>query len=112
MPATVQGFSASGTWATTTALDRVSITGSQCPGQGEAIDPSLNVDGERVRAKGYTTDLLTDYVEAVHGASLRLVPFLAYLAHKAIHSECDPDVTIGGSVVPHSGPTQAGFVRG
>ncbi len=33
------------------------------PGQGEAIDPSLNVDGERVRAKGYTTDLLTDYVE-------------------------------------------------
>ena len=33
------------------------------PGQGEAIDPSLNVDGERVHAKGYTTDLLTDYVE-------------------------------------------------
>ena len=33
------------------------------PGQGEAIDPSLNVDGERLQAKGYTTDLLTDYVE-------------------------------------------------
>ena len=33
------------------------------PGQGDAIDPSLNVDGERVHAKGYTTDLLTDYVE-------------------------------------------------
>ena len=33
------------------------------PGQGEALDPSFNVDGERVHAKGYTTDLLTDYVE-------------------------------------------------
>ena len=33
------------------------------PGQGDAIDPSLNVDGQRVHANGYTTDLLTDYVE-------------------------------------------------
>lgn len=54
------------------------------PGQGEAIDPSLNVDGTRVQEKGYTTDLLTDYVE-------RFIdrpgdgPFLVYLAHKAIH---------------------------
>ncbi len=39
------------------------------PGQGEAIDPSLNVDGERVHAKGYTTDLLTDYVERFIGPS-------------------------------------------
>jgi N-acetylglucosamine-6-sulfatase len=54
------------------------------PGQGEAIDPSLNVDGERVHAKGYTTDLLTDYVERfMDGPSDR--PFLVYLAHKAIH---------------------------
>ena len=54
------------------------------PGQGEAIDPSLNVDGRRVQEKGYTTDLLTDYVERFidrpGGA-----PFLVYLAHKAIH---------------------------
>ena len=54
------------------------------PGQGEAVDPSLNVDGERVHAKGYTTDLLTDYVERfMDRASDR--PFLVYLAHKAIH---------------------------
>ena len=54
------------------------------PGQGEASDPSLNVDGERVHAKGYTTDLLTDYVERfMDRPSDR--PFLVYLAHKALH---------------------------
>ena len=54
------------------------------PGQGEAIDPSLNVDGERVHAKGYTTDLLTDYVERFIDRPSD-PPFLVYLAHKAIH---------------------------
>jgi N-acetylglucosamine-6-sulfatase len=54
------------------------------PGQGEAIDPSLNVDGERVHAKGYTTDLLTDYVEKFIDRPSG-DPFLVYLAHKAIH---------------------------
>jgi N-acetylglucosamine-6-sulfatase len=54
------------------------------PGQGEAVDPSLNVDGQRVEARGYTTDLLTDYVERfMDRPSDR--PFLVYLAHKAIH---------------------------
>jgi N-acetylglucosamine-6-sulfatase len=54
------------------------------PGQGEAIDPHLNVDGTRLQAKGYVTDVLTGYVEQF----IRQVgdrPFLAYLAHKAIH---------------------------
>ena len=54
------------------------------PGQGEAIDPSLNVDGRRVREKGYTTDLLTDYVERFIDRPGD-APFLVYLAHKAIH---------------------------
>ena len=49
------------------------------PGQGEAIDPSLNVDGERVHARGYTTDLLTDYVERFIDRSSDQ-PFLVYLA--------------------------------
>jgi hypothetical protein len=53
------------------------------PGQGEAVDPSLNVDGERVHAKGYTTDLLTDYVERFIDRPSDQ-PFLVYLAHKAI----------------------------
>ena len=76
------------------------------PGQGDAIDPSLNVDGERVDAKGYTTDLLTDYVERfMERPSDR--PFLVYLAHKAIH----PNVIQrdDGSVVPIPGQP-GGFV--
>jgi N-acetylglucosamine-6-sulfatase len=54
------------------------------PGQGEAIDPHLNVDGRRLQAKGYVTDILTDHVEQfIRGAGAQ--PFLVYLAHKAIH---------------------------
>jgi N-acetylglucosamine-6-sulfatase len=75
-------------------------------GQGEAIDPALNVDGRRVNARGYTTDLLTGYVERfVEDAGDR--PFLAYLAHKAIH----PNVIQrdDGAVVPLPGQP-GGFV--
>jgi arylsulfatase A-like enzyme len=54
------------------------------PGQGEAIDPQFNVDGQRMKASGYVTDLLTDHVERfIERAGDR--PFLVYLAHKAIH---------------------------
>ena len=76
------------------------------PGQGEAIDPSLNVDGERVHAKGYTTDLLTDYVERFIERPADQ-PFLVYLAHKAIH----PNVIQkdDGSLVPIPGQP-GGFV--
>ena len=53
-------------------------------GQGEAIDPSLNINGEQQIVKGYVTDILIDH-------SLRFInqkhdrPFLLYLAHKALH---------------------------
>jgi N-acetylglucosamine-6-sulfatase len=54
------------------------------PGQGEAIDPHLNVNGQKLRAKGYVSDVLTDYVEQfIQRAGDK--PFLAYLAHKAVH---------------------------
>ena len=54
------------------------------PGQGEAIDPHLNVDGQRLQAKGYVTDVLTEHVEQfIQQAGQK--PFLAYLAHKAVH---------------------------
>lgn len=53
-------------------------------GQGEALDPHLNVDGTQLRASGYVTDLLTDYAERfIERAAGQ--PFLVYLAHKAIH---------------------------
>jgi N-acetylglucosamine-6-sulfatase len=76
------------------------------PGQGEATDPSLNVDGEPVQAKGYTTDLLTDYVERFMDRSSDR-PFLVYLAHKAVH----PNVIQrdDGRVVPIPGQP-GGFV--
>ncbi len=53
-------------------------------GQGEAIDPTFNINGERLKVKGYVTDILTDY-------SLRFInqkrtePFLLYLSEKALH---------------------------
>ena len=53
-------------------------------GQGEAINPKLNVDGQRIEATGYVTDVLTDYaVNFMQGA--RGKPFLLFLAHKALH---------------------------
>ena len=53
-------------------------------GQGEAVDPKLNVDGERRQVPGYVTDVLTDYaIDFVRKAGAR--PFMVYLAHKAVH---------------------------
>jgi N-acetylglucosamine-6-sulfatase len=60
------------------------------PGQGEAVDPHVNIDGQPQQLKGYVTDLLTDHVdEFIRNASKAGKPFLAYLAHKAIH----PNIT-------------------
>ena len=76
------------------------------PGQGEAIDPHLNVDGQKLQAKGYVTDVLTDYVERfIQRAGDQ--PFLAYLAHKAIH----PNIVQqnDGSLAPVAGQP-GGFV--
>jgi len=55
-------------------------------GQGNYVDPELNVNGKTVQASGYITDLLS-----VHAVDLirqrRDKPFLVWLAHKAIHPE-------------------------
>jgi len=53
-------------------------------GQGEAIDPNLNVDGNRIAANGYVTDVLTDYA-AKFVERKREGTFLLYLSHKALH---------------------------
>jgi N-acetylglucosamine-6-sulfatase len=53
-------------------------------GQGEAVNPKLNIDGERVEVPGYVTDVLTDHaVDFVRKA--QDTPFLLFLAHKALH---------------------------
>lgn len=53
-------------------------------GQGEAIDPQLNVDGRRLTAPGYVTDVLTDYVVDFMKEAPG-TPFMVFLAHKALH---------------------------
>lgn len=55
-------------------------------GQGTYRDPEINEDGKPVRPTGYITDILSgyavDFIRQRHDK-----PFLAYLAHKAIHPE-------------------------
>lgn len=53
-------------------------------GQGEAIDPKLNLDGERRVVNGYVTDVLTDFAVQFLQRE-RTSPFLLYLSHKALH---------------------------
>ena len=60
-------------------------------GQGAYNDPSLNVDGEVVKATGYMTDILTDYtVDWLKQP--RNDPFLLYMPHKACHGPMIPAV--------------------
>jgi N-acetylglucosamine-6-sulfatase len=53
-------------------------------GQGEAVDPSLNIDGVRRVVPGYVTDVLTDQVVDFMRDTSR-APFMVFLAHKALH---------------------------
>jgi arylsulfatase A-like enzyme len=53
-------------------------------GQGEAVDPNLNVDGTRTTVKGYVTDVLTDHAVDFIRTS-RDSAFMLFLAHKAVH---------------------------
>ncbi|MGQ0766593.1 MAG: sulfatase-like hydrolase/transferase [Gemmatimonadota bacterium] len=53
-------------------------------GQGEAVDPGLNIDGERRVVSGYVTDVLTDFAVDFIRES-RGKSFLLFLAHKALH---------------------------
>ncbi|MFN8570884.1 MAG: sulfatase-like hydrolase/transferase [Gemmatimonadaceae bacterium] len=53
-------------------------------GQGEAVDPKLNVDGTRIQEQGYVTDVLTGYVTRFLEET-RGKPFMVFLAHKALH---------------------------
>ena len=58
-------------------------------GQGAYVDPALNINGERIKASGYMTDILSDHtVEFLRKP--RNKPFAAYLAHKAVHGPFTP----------------------
>ncbi|MBN2369170.1 MAG: sulfatase, partial [Vicinamibacteria bacterium] len=58
-------------------------------GQGEYHDPLLNVDGDRVKRKGYVTDILTDHALEWLKKD-RNKPFFLYLSHKAVHAMFEP----------------------
>ena len=55
-------------------------------GQGTSNDPQLNVQNQRVKRKGYTTDILTEYANKFV-AQDHDKPFCLFLAHKALHPE-------------------------
>ncbi len=55
-------------------------------GQGTSEDPEMNVNGETLFEKGYTTDLLTERAVAYLQTN-RDKPFCLCLSHKAMHPE-------------------------
>ena len=58
-------------------------------GQGVYYDPTLNIDGKKVKREGYISDLLTDY--AIDWLKQdRSQPFFLYLSHKAVHARFKP----------------------
>ncbi|MAI33676.1 MAG: acetylglucosamine-6-sulfatase [Planctomycetaceae bacterium TMED240] len=64
-------------------------------GQGNYLPPgpkyTLNVNGERVKQKGYITDELTDYaVDWLEEQKDDEKPFFLYLSHKAVHANFTP----------------------
>lgn len=78
-------------------------------GQGEALDPVLNFDGEREQVVGYVTDILHD--EAIDFISQdRDVPFLLYVSHKGLHPnifQADDGTATG---IDGSGNASSGFI--
>ncbi|MFW6205971.1 MAG: sulfatase [Gemmatimonadota bacterium] len=75
-------------------------------GQGVYVDPTLNVDGQRLQVEGYTTEILTDYaIEWLEEQRGRDRPFYLHLSHKATHAEFVPSPrdagTYAGVEVPY-----------
>lgn len=65
-------------------------------GQGHYLSPSpdytLNVDGKRVKQKGYITGELTDYaIDWLKQQRPAEKPFFLYLSHKAVHANFTPE---------------------
>jgi N-acetylglucosamine-6-sulfatase len=76
-------------------------------GQGECVNPVLNVNGTTSRQQGYITDLLTEHALAFLNQE-RSKPFCLYLSHKAIH----PNITqnADGSVTNPNGGSADDFI--
>jgi len=60
-------------------------------GQGVYNNPQLNIDGTRIKAEGYITDLLTDYaLKWLEKERDPKKPFFLYLSHKGVHAPFEP----------------------
>lgn len=59
-------------------------------GQGVYNDPELNINGKRIKEKGYVTDLLTNYALGWLDSLDKNKPFFVYLSHKGVHAEFEP----------------------
>jgi N-acetylglucosamine-6-sulfatase len=60
-------------------------------GQGDYLDPTLNINGTRRQFQGYTTDILTDHaLEWLKTGRDARRPFFLYLSHKAVHYPFQP----------------------
>ncbi len=60
-------------------------------GQGEYLDPVLNINGKRQSFQGYTTDVLTDQaLQWLKSGRDKRRPFFLYLSHKAVHFPFQP----------------------
>jgi N-acetylglucosamine-6-sulfatase len=83
-------------------------------GQGVYQDPTLNVNGVRGPASGYTTDVLTDSALAWLRRRPDGRPFFLYLSHKATHAEFVPPARYQGryakETIPYP-PTMANTER-
>lgn len=58
-------------------------------GQGEYFDPVLNENGRQFQAKGYMTDILTEYAND-YISRKRDKPFCLFVWHKAVHQPFKP----------------------
>ncbi len=71
-------------------------------GQGNYLPPNpdytLNVDGKRVKQRGYITDELTDYAVEWLERQDASKPFFLYLSHKAVHANFTPAERHAGSM--------------
>jgi len=70
-------------------------------GQGEYVPPTpnytLNVDGKRVKQKGYLTSTLTEYaIDWLKQQKPAEKPFFLYLSHKAVHANFTPEPKYDG----------------
>jgi N-acetylglucosamine-6-sulfatase len=88
-------------------------------GQGHYLPPgpdyTLNVDGKRVRQKGYITEELTDYaIDWLQKREESEKPFFLYLSHKAVHANFTPEEKYGGSLgdLPFSRPDSEASTAG